>query len=254
MLTLKVDFNFNIYQKKLLIFQYLALLHINNGDKTLEKRRKLIEDNFKAEGKVCPLCHKKLNHHILIKHVCKMDMASILNSLHSLVVDMMVCVDSHCYTIWSHFSPRMYNTSLIGLDKKSFDDLQKETKLTEEEVYIFLIWLRHCISYSVLSLFFTREKSWISDCVNKGIKVLSEITIKEVIPPDLDSRMRSGETIIDPYGNERYITIIVDARKKYHTFTKLVYVDPKGKILHLGESNYGSIADITLIRRTTKGI
>ncbi|EFA79961.1 hypothetical protein PPL_06782 [Heterostelium album PN500] len=38
----------------------------NYQDKTLEKRRKLIEDNFKAEGKVCPLCHKKLNHHSFI--------------------------------------------------------------------------------------------------------------------------------------------------------------------------------------------
>jgi hypothetical protein len=132
-----------------------------------------------------------------------------------------------------------------------------------EKLMISLVWLRQAITYNFAAFLFSCHSSTISRTLQQMIQVLMEIADEEVtIPPksqrEQDAELFEGkEIVLIVDGAEQQVfsssdkllqNINFSGKKKKHTFTKLLAVNPLGKIQFVSDSYPGSVNDLNLIQ------
>jgi hypothetical protein len=130
-----------------------------------------------------------------------------------------------------------------------------------QRLLITLIWMRQYCTFKFLAWIFHCDHTTIGRIVNQILDKLWTITQSTITIPSLSTRISTSKrvwkylVVMITDGTEQQIyqstkkqqaNITFSGKKKKHTFTKLLFVSPTGKIWFLSQSYPGSITDINL--------
>jgi hypothetical protein len=160
--------------------------------------------------------------------------------------------------------------SIVGIKIEQFWDLfyrikwdSQNSKLTNFQILIFtLIWLRHYNTFTFLGWLTDLDKSTVKRTIDNCLNLLDDCVCK-IDLPSFENRFEQSSYIwkflvtlaIDGteqpiYGSndKKLKNAGYSAKKNQQSFTKLLVVTLKGKIVFLSESYLGSVTDSNLVQ------